>query len=544
MNLATQQVGKALSLALLLASFALPAFGKASGSYMPSKEKGKKAKKVRFKDAIAFWSEKENDLKVVIFPFKLKKNDFESLKSPKAAKGLLAARKAEQGVSLLASFEGAPTKKTLKTFTLVYEEGEEGPLNHMFVNGKENPNWGGPTFKKDVRTLKLRLPVGGRPGNLDLHTKHKGRGKGSRWEVKLINITVLVDNTSDDSSESSGEAPAVEYPAKPKKLAEQGWVTQELGQCAFYNRIVVDAEGRPHVAIAGASGLYVGKEGSEGWTWETVAGGANWLGGPRMDLALDASGVPSLAYYLAEKVFYATRKDDKWSSLAVGESEGQPQWVDMTFDAEGKAHILVHAKKLQLALPKKKGFSLSEVSSGTEGPGSGRALVVDLKGTPHVVYEKDGQLFHAQRLRKKWTETSLGKCTSTPSIAVDSAGRLHVTARNYGDITYRHSTDKGWSDPEVIGKGNTADPVLAVGGDGSVHVAWLGFRDDKLFHARRSADGWKTTEVPFTPKKGACAGWLSLAVGPKGKPHMTLCWQHGTGFDSVMKLRHITRKSE
>jgi len=109
------------------------------------------------------------------------------------------------------------------------------------------------------------------------------------------------------------------------------------------------------------------------------------------------------------------------------------------------------------------------------------------------------------------------------------------------NIFYRRfEPDSGWTTTEVVsteGKNAPIDPSLGVGTDGKVHIAWTdttdygGSDDDTdIFYRRYEPNsGWTTTEVVSTESTGRSLR-PSLAVGPDGTAH--IAWEDETNLDN------------
>ena len=154
-----------------------------------------------------------------------------------------------------------------------------------------------------------------------------------------------------------------------------------------------------------------------------------------------------------------------------------------------------------------------------------------------------------------WTTTEIISTESTsgsfnPSIAVDSANNLHVVwndQTNYAgcgiddDIFYKRWDDSSstWSTTEVVSTESTDYsflPSLAVDSAGNVHVAWEDWTDyagcgidEDIFYKRwnSSTSLWTTTEVVST-ESTADSYWSSLAVDSSGSVHVA--WVDQTDY--------------
>ena len=155
----------------------------------------------------------------------------------------------------------------------------------------------------------------------------------------------------------------------------------------------------------------------------------------------------------------------------------------------------------------------------------------------------------------KWniTEVVSTECidfSGYPSLAVDSAGNIHIAwedetdytgAGTDRDIFYKrwNSSSSSWTIIEVVSTESTDNsfyPSLAVDSTGNVHIAWSDYTNYAgagtncdSFYKRwdASTSSWTTTEVVST--ESTADSWLpSLAVDSAG--HVHIAWSDGTAY--------------
>jgi hypothetical protein len=105
-------------------------------------------------------------------------------------------------------------------------------------------------------------------------------------------------------------------------------------------------------------------------------------------------------------------------------------------------------------------------------------------------------------------------------------------------FTYMPVCGSGFAALNVVSTESTAsssDPSLAVGPDGTAHIAWYDYTDygssgsdSDIFYKKRTSSGaWSTTEVVSTESTGSSTA-PSLAVGPDGTAH--IAWTDSTDY--------------
>ena len=155
----------------------------------------------------------------------------------------------------------------------------------------------------------------------------------------------------------------------------------------------------------------------------------------------------------------------------------------------------------------------------------------------------------------KWNITEVVSTESTehsynPSLIVDSSDNIHVAwhdVTNYagaggdGDIFYKRwdVSTSSWATTEVVSTESTSDsvfPSLAVDSAGNVHIAWYDYSiyggsggDNDIFYKRwnTSSSSWTTTEVVST-ESTAGSEEPSLAVDSEGNVH--IAWPDETDY--------------
>jgi hypothetical protein len=190
-------------------------------------------------------------------------------------------------------------------------------------------------------------------------------------------------------------------------------------------------------------------------------------------------------------------------------------------------------------------------------------LAVGLDGTVHIAWSDltdyggsggDQDIFYKRYMPSSgWTVTEVVSTESTyrsidPSLAVGLDGTVHIAWSDeihyhefaFDDIFYRsYIPGNGWTITDVVSTESTyrsIDPSLAVGLDGTVHIAWsdetayspMEGNFEIFYRSYVPGNGWTIIQV-VSPE-----GWASwdlspsLAVGPDGTVH--IAWYEDTDF--------------
>ncbi len=107
------------------------------------------------------------------------------------------------------------------------------------------------------------------------------------------------------------------------------------------------------------------------------------------------------------------------------------------------------------------------------------ALAYSASGTAHAVWETSGAVMYSSRSPGQgWSAPVRLAAGMTPGLVTDSAGGLHVVFANQFmgnyEIYYVRRQTGTWSLPVNVSRtsGASGHPAIAVGDDGSLHIAW------------------------------------------------------------------------
>jgi hypothetical protein len=215
------------------------------------------------------------------------------------------------------------------------------------------------------------------------------------------------------------------------------------------------------------------------------------------------------------------------------------------------------------------------ISTESNGDSYAPSMDVDSDGVVHIAWADDSNYAGSGTDRDifyKTLEVGVGMTTTEvvstesttvswfPSLAVGPDGTVHIAwddSTNYAgsgtdtDIFYKkYVPGSGWTTTEIISTESTGDsggPSLAVGIDGTVHIAWTDYTnyggsgaDVDIFYKKFvPGSGWTTTEV-VSSESWAWSADPSLTVGTDGVVHVA--WRDkseygaiGTDFDIFYK---------
>ena len=326
-----------------------------------------------------------------------------------------------------------------------------------------------------------------------------------------------------------------------------GWTTETIldGELATVEHghaisLRLDAGGAPHVAFdtyylsplphpAVLRSQRYATRGLSGWRVATV----DDENGRDGTLVLDGDD-PFIVYRAAQALALAERAGDEWQSVALDpardagyDSSVAVHGFEMRatyFDAENRA--------VRYATRGPAGWSAETVSSGPAGGAlhTSSELALGPGGETHVLYVGPydpvsfSTLAYAFKIGPVWNYQEVPQSVGAPfALAADRTFRVHLALRHIsGGLAYLR-WPPGWLDPTPYEMIDDAIPdrerlAIAVDGAGIVHV---GYADDEgVRYATRAADGAWTSELVYDGPGAEAADYVSLALGPDGRPHL------------------------
>lgn len=163
---------------------------------------------------------------------------------------------------------------------------------------------------------------------------------------------------------------------------------------------------------------------------------------------------------------------------------------------------------------------------GCYGPGR-LSLAVATGGSARVVYaggNPDYGLVYATNQSGSWSVSTIDSIYVTSvSSAVDANGKVHVAyADNTGRLNYANDTSGAWAVGLIEGEGSPDYPSLAIDSAGKSHVSYFNRSAGEIRYATNLAGAWRIlridaigSEAPYT--RAATA----LALDSQTKVHIS-----------------------
>lgn len=340
---------------------------------------------------------------------------------------------------------------------------------------------------------------------------------------------VTASNNIGESDESE------EVSATPSSTQGTEWNIQTLDK-GHYPDIAVDSKGNPHISYMDNSDGYVkyAFKNETGWVIENVAYVANIEGGTHdfsglNSLALDSNDNPHISYYSEEGLDpvnagegepasfrYSRKIGGEWITTVIPMPEYEPDFLTIpTFTSSIVVDKNTNIAHVSLYLGHKYGTALgywnptmdfaaiidysAEVIDGVIGDHN--AIVLDSYGYPHISYERNGKLAHAE-----WDGTvfHIGVLMEIPriyyesrltSIAIDQEDNVHIAYYDDGfKYTYRNGPrGTTWTVKSLGFDSGYPSLSLALDSDDRLHYVFSGIDYGnymRLQHAVLDGEDW------------------------------------------------------
>jgi hypothetical protein len=260
-----------------------------------------------------------------------------------------------------------------------------------------------------------------------------------------------------------------------------GWASVPVDHMLYDTRTALcfRSDGRAVVAYSAEGSPYSMQYASQtlGGAWQFVTADSATCSGYDVSMALDANDNPHMchweSYASAGRQEYVYQDGGVWSSYVLG-SVGSCNVMGsgIAVDRDGnvhmawETHVCASPGALKYAKKSPSGWNTVTIDSGFSNYSAACSLVVDRLGNPHVMYGTKGQLVGGEsQLRYahlndagNWVHEVVddnGDCGEINSVAIDSAGYLHV-AYYAGD---------GYSQDGEIRYARSTAPVVQILGD-------------------------------------------------------------------------------
>ncbi len=329
-------------------------------------------------------------------------------------------------------------------------------------------------------------------------------------EVALdsIELPILSDTWSAIAIDPAGVPEVVwaSYGVYHERRGEAGWTRTPLAAAGWRPLLAIDGSGTSHALYTGQVTVdtsyrhdlvYTRREVGAGFSSETIAQGitgVNQLGPLAYALALDASGVPHVAYWddTAGKLRHGVRGvGGGWSLEDVASTAAGA--IGLAVDAMGRVHLAFRdnaAKSLVYTVKEPGGWSAAETVDLAGGAGAyadiepAVALAADAGGHPRIVYveapysQYGRSVWLAERPAASWTFKPVNAGGSLDmdeqvSIAIDSHGGTHLALETSGDVLYLAPEGAYWSVFKAVDGINGAGRVgFALDAQNRPHLAW------------------------------------------------------------------------
>ncbi len=247
------------------------------------------------------------------------------------------------------------------------------------------------------------------------------------------------------------------------------------GSCQ-YTGLAIDAYGVPHIAFSSAGTIMYGTRnpGSGQWTLENFAYS---FSGDWTSIALDSQGDPRICFRsFNEDLIYLFRTGGEWSSETVDQAADVGLCNSIAVDGDDASHAAycssmpVSGVKYALRTGSESWETCFADTAMISDP-IGTSLAIDASGNPHISYNTGGEVRYASLEGSTWTiQTVYSVDTGTgeygTSLVLDQFGYPHIAHCSAGgdSLLYSVNQGEGWQTEGVMALAgyNSGDPDLAL----------------------------------------------------------------------------------
>lgn len=156
------------------------------------------------------------------------------------------------------------------------------------------------------------------------------------------------------------------------------------------------------------------------------------------------------------------------------------------------------------------------------------SIAIDSAGRIHAVWSEGGEIFHRYKADGDWSTPAHVANGTSPDLAADASGHVHMVFANRfaanEEIYFVSWQEGGWGLPQNVSQtaGDSFSPRIAVGPDGELAVVWNeeSLDPSPMIYIARSTDGvlWSVSPIPQ-----AQGTHPVVAFGPTG--NLLVAWQ-------------------
>lgn len=272
------------------------------------------------------------------------------------------------------------------------------------------------------------------------------------------------------------------------------------------------------------------------WSYSTVEGGTGNNFSRNTSLAIDASGVPHVAYFdnINDDLKYAYWDFDSgyWNTFFIDSSPpSSGVHAELTMHPDDYPTILFNGgNKLYYAVNTGNGWGKELVTDeGSYGPIE-LNLAYDSEKVPHISYHlgDTGALYYGSKVEGVWTTSQVHPSGTFSGLALDSSDGIHIAFHDSSNDSLKFASlvDGDWT-IETIDDSTRAGWYcdLQIDPMDRPQVAYYDMQNFAIRHAIKIDGQWEITVLDVgeaDPILGSMVGWeLSLAVDADSTAHVS-----------------------
>lgn len=263
-----------------------------------------------------------------------------------------------------------------------------------------------------------------------------------------------------------------------------------------------------------------------GYNWElegTVDDDPEQMRGD-VDLELDQSGFPHIAYEYLGQAGYAYWNGELWKKIHLEDFTAySTNYVSMKLDMQGQPHIAT-SEAAELVYYQKSGDTFSSQIIPNLGVVGNLSIAVDQNNHPHIAYQEtgDGDLRYVFNDGSNWQQTTIESVENVGGntrLVLDATNTPHILYEGWGELHYTYWDGNSWIIENFADSLNGHGHDIALAADNNPVIVFNNYAGSEMTfsYAMRSAQGWTVENI------GEDIAWgvnPSLALDSEGNPHV------------------------
>jgi hypothetical protein len=239
-------------------------------------------------------------------------------------------------------------------------------------------------------------------------------------------------------------------------------------------------------------------------------------------IAADTANAAHLAYrdITNYRVKYATNESGNWLTYTVSVGGYDSEGIGIAVDSSRKKHLVYDndidgSFKIYYATRNTGAWNITQIDTADAFD---PAIAVDTAGKAHISYMKNNSIKYATNTSGSWQLSVVFAALGYKSaIAVDAGSKAHIVNAINGDgVRYMTNASGSWTVTLIASSTKASAPSIAVTGAGVPHVAYA--LNTGYYYATKVSGSWNMTTLDTST---ASQPSTAIALDSAGKVHIS-----------------------